>query len=87
MTETYKLRSFPSFYFLNPSSTSGFDAYNLGMDYDKMLYNLFGDFKTEVKEGKMSDIMNFIHYTENENKIPLVYLYRGVLNIYHYRII
>ena len=81
VVETYKLKEIPSFIFFKPSPKSGFDLYDLGVNYEKALYNLYNEYKTTIKQGGFNEIIDFTKSTFQENKIPLIFLFGGVLNL------
>ncbi len=73
------MSDFPAARFLKPGSKIfERELFDVGFNYDRILYNFFNDFKSNVKEGKINDIMGFVQVTLQQNRIPVVYLSDGV---------
>ena len=76
----YKIKEFPSFILLKPGG-GPFDRekFDIGFDYNKMLYMIYNEYKTEILEGNMDESLDFVRSTIAEKKIPVIYFYNVIL--------
>ena len=76
----YKIKSFPAFLLLKPGG-GPFDRekFDFDFDYNKMLYLLYNEYKTDIVEGSMDSALDFVRSTISENKLPVLYFYNGVI--------
>jgi hypothetical protein len=82
--EAYPIEEFPIMFIHRPveSDRTKIERMPLPMDYYKVLYLLFREHTTKVKEINEKSLMNALKSTIDDKKIPLIYFYIEVRTIY-----